>query len=318
MDTSMSKGHPRDERATRPPEGPTSRSRGREWRRWKRLLPMVPGLVFLLVFSIYPLVYALRISFYEWNLLNISERQFVGLHNFITLLGSGEFWQTVFVTLKFVAGATLLELVLGLALAMLFFHRFPADSFLRALFILPMVLAPIVVGLVWRYMLNIEYGVINYFVQLVGFSGIDFFGSPSWALPTLIALDVWQWTPFMFLIILAGLQGISHEVEEAAKIDGAGPIQFFFYCLLPLLRFPIAVALVLRVIDAFRVYDLVFMTTRGGPVDATDTMSWHIYNVGFSTFDMSYAAAYSWLMLLLVLVVTGIIIRTLFREGDLD
>lgn len=281
------------------------------------MLPMVPGIIFLLAFSVYPLVYALRMSFYEWNLLDLSGRRFVGFENFTSLLGSREFWRSLVITLEFVAASTILELVLGMALAMLFYRRFPGDRLLRALLILPMVLAPLVVGLLWRYMLNVNYGIINYFVQLLGFGPIEFLGSTKWALPSLILVDVWQWTPFMFLILLAGLQGIPHEVEEAAKVDGAGPLQTFVYCLLPLLRYPIAVALLLRVIDAFRVYDLVYMTTRGGPVNATDTMSWRIYNVGFRTLDVSYAAAYAWLMLIVVSVVTAVIVRTMFRKEEL-
>jgi multiple sugar transport system permease protein len=287
-------------------------------RRWYRLLPMVPGLLFLLAFSVYPLVYALRISFYEWNLLDVAGRQFVGLQNFTSILSGGnDFWHPLLVTLGFVGASTSLELVVGMALAMLFYRRFPGDRFMRALLILPMVLAPLVVGLLWRYMLNVNYGIVNYFVQLLGFGPIEFLGSTKWALPSLVMVDVWQWTPFMFLILLAGLQGIPQEVEEAATVDGARPIQTFFYCLLPLLRYPIAVALLLRVIDAFRVYDIVYMTTRGGPVNATDTMSWHIYNVGFRTLDVSYAAAYAWLMLIVVLAVTGVIVRLMFRREEL-
>lgn len=201
---------------------------------------------------------------------------------------------------------------------MLFYRRFPTDRFMRALLILPMVIAPVVVALLWRYMVNPDYGLINYFIKLLGFGPVDFFGSYQLALPSLVIVDTWQWTPFMFLIILAGLQGIPQEVEEAAKVDGAGPIQTFFFCLLPLLRYPIGIALLLRVIDAFRVYDLVFMTTRGGPINATDTMSWHIYNVGFRSFDISYAAAYGWLLLIVVLAVCTLIVRLMFRKEDLS
>lgn len=279
---------------------------------------MVPGMLFLLAFSIYPLVYALRVSFFDLNLLEAGEPAFVGLQNYAAILSSQNFWEPLTVTLKFVVGATSLQLLLGLGLAMLFYRRFPADRLMRAFLILPMVVAPVVVALLWRYLVNADYGVVNYFIGLLGFDSVDFFGSASLALPTLILVDAWQWTPFMFLIILAGLQGIPKEVEEAAKVDGASAIQTFFYCLLPLLRYPIGVALLLRVIDAFRVYDLVYMTTRGGPINVTDTMSWHIYNVGFRSFDISYAAAYAWLMLIVVLVVTMMIVRVMFRKEDLN
>lgn len=300
------------------PRGPTKTGLRKRLRGWSHLLPMAPGMIFLIVFSIYPLFYALRISFYDRNLMDAGDPRFVGFENFTSLLSSYGFWHPLWITLQFVFVATTLELVLGMALAMLFYRRFPADRFMRAFLILPMVLTPIVVGLLWRYMTNPAYGIINYFVKLLGFGPIEFFGSIRWALPSLILVDTWQWTPFMFLILLAGLQGIPRDIEEAAQVDGATSVQTFFYCLLPMLRYPIAVALLLRVIDAFRIYDVVFMTTRGGPVNATDTMSWHIYNVGFRTFDISFAAAYAWLMLIVVLIVTVLIAGLLLRKEDLE
>src|ERR1700731_5139527 len=117
----------------------------------------------------------------------------------------------------------------------------------------------------------------------------------------------------MFLILLAALQGIPGDILEAARVDGANPAQILFYHMLPLMRYPIAVAVVLRLIDAFRVYDIIFMTTRGGPVDATQTLSWQIYDVGFKSFDIGYAAAYSWLMLILVVIVATAVLKTMFR-----
>jgi multiple sugar transport system permease protein len=278
---------------------------------------MVPGLLFLIAFSIYPLVYSLGVSLFDWNLVDASSRKFVGLDNFTGLLSDPSFWHSTRITLLFVAVGTLLELGIGLGLGLLFFRRFPGDRFLRALLILPMVVAPIVVGLLWRYMLNVEFGVINHFLDVSGIGRRDFLGSPEWALPALLLVDVWQWTPFMFLVILAGLQGLPEEVLEAARVDGASARRIFVDHMLPLLRYPIAVALVLRVIDAFRVYDLIFMTTRGGPIDATETMSWRIYQVGFRTFDVSYAAAFSWLMLILVVAITTLILRLLVRREDL-
>jgi multiple sugar transport system permease protein len=215
-----------------------------------------------------------------------------------------------------VAVTVALELALGLGVALLFFRRFPGDKFMRALILLPMVVAPVVVGLLWRYMLNVNFGVVNYLLSQVGIPRIDFLGDPFWALPTLIVIDVWQWTPFMFLILLAALQGIPEDILEAARVDGANPVQIFVYQMLPLMRYPIAVAVVLRTIDAFRVYDIIYMTTRGGPVDATQTLSWQIYDAGFRSFDLGYAAAYSWLMLAIVLIVTTLALRMMMRKED--
>jgi multiple sugar transport system permease protein len=292
--------------------------RRRPRRRWARLLPMVPGLLFLVAFSVYPLVYSIGISLFDWNLVDATSRPFVGLENYKELLSDSAFWHSTRITLLFVGVATTLELAIGLGLGLLFFRRFPGDKILRALLILPMVVAPIVVGLLWRYMLNVEFGVVNYFLDITGIGRRDFLGSPEWALPALMLVDIWQWTPFMFLVILAGLQGLPEDVLEAARVDGARARRIFFDHILPLLRYPVAVALVLRVIDSFRVYDLIFMTTRGGPIDSTETMSWRIYQVGFRTFDVSYAAAFSWLMLILVVVLTTLILRVLVRKEDLS
>lgn len=285
-------------------------------RHWVWVGPMAPGLLFLFVLSVYPTLYSLLASLYRWNLSNPTRRRFGGLHNFILLANDPSFWHSVSITLQYVALSVGIELVLGLGIALLFFRRFPGDHFLRALLILPMVVAPVVVGLLWRYMLNVEFGVINYLVSLLGFGRIDFLGNPDLALPTLILIDVWQWTPFTFLIMLAALQGIPEDILEAARIDGSRSLRIFFDHMLPLMRYPIAVALVLRMLDAFRVYDIIFMTTRGGPIDATQTLSWQIYDAGFKSFDIGYAAAYSWLMLILVVIVATVVLRVMFRKSD--
>jgi multiple sugar transport system permease protein len=278
---------------------------------------MAPGLLFLAVFAIYPSIYSLVISFFRWNLNDPLGKRFGEFHNYEILLKDPAFWHSVGVTLRYVAAVTILELGIGLGLALLFFRAFPGDKFLRALLILPMVVAPVVVGLLWRYMLNVQFGIVNYIVDLLGFGRVDFLGDPGWALPTLVLVDVWQWTPFIFLILLAALQGIPEDILEAARVDGAKPVRIFFEHMLPLLRYPIAVAVALRMIDAFRVYDFIFMTTRGGPIDKTSTLSWQIYDAGFKSFDIGYASAFSWLMLILVVVVTTVFLRLMLRKEDL-
>lgn len=277
---------------------------------------MVPGMAFLIAISIYPTLYSLNASFYRWNLAASARRVVVGRRNYELLLSDPSFWHSVSVTLTYVLLVVVLELAIGLGLALLFFRRFPGDHFLRALLILPMVVAPVVVGLLWRYMLNAQFGIVNYLVELAGFPRVDFLGDPTLALPTLIVIDIWQWTPFTFLILLAALQGVPEDVIEAARIDGARSVRIFFDHILPMIRYPIAVALVLRMLDAFRVYDIIFMTTRGGPVDVTQTLSWQIYDVGFKSFDIGYAAAYSWLMLILVVAVATAVLKIMFRKTD--
>jgi multiple sugar transport system permease protein len=287
-------------------------------RRASPVLPLVPGMLFLVFISIYPTIYSLVVSLYRWNLADARGGRFAGFHNFNLLLTDQSFWHALAVTLKFVSISVTVELVLGLTIALLFFRRFPGDRFFRALFILPMVVAPVVVGLLSRYILNVQFGVINYMLDALGFARIDFLGSPDLALTTLIVIDVWQWTPFMFLVLLAALQGIPEDLLEAAKVDGARSVRVLFDHILPLVRYPIAVAVALRLIDAFRVYDIVYMTTRGGPVDVTQTLSWQIYDAGFKALDIGYAAAYSWLMLIVVVVCATVVLRLLMKKGDFE
>ena len=300
-----------------PPSGlaPSNVHPVRNWQ-YRNFLPLLPGMLFLLAIAIYPTIYSLVISFFRWNLTDPEGMTFGGFHNYELLLSDDSVWHALLVTAEFVVVTVTVELVLGLTIGLLFFRRFPGDKFLRALILLPMVVAPVVVGLLWRYMLNVNFGIVNYLLSCIGIPRIDFLGDPSWALPTLIFIDVWQWTPFMFLILLAALQGIPEDILEAARADGAKPVQILFYQMLPLMRYPIAVAVVLRLIDACRVYDIIYMTTRGGPIDATQTLSWQIYDAGFRSFDLGYAAAYSWLMLVLVLVVTTLLLRIMMRKED--
>lgn len=281
-----------------------------------RFLVMSPGLLFLAAISLYPTVYSLVVSFMRWNLATGEAPRFVGFDNFTGLLTDGLFWNSVRVTLVFVFFSVLIELVLTFGLALLFFRGFPGDKLLRALIMMPMLCAPVVVGLLARFSLEPTYGIVNQLLRSVGLPTTEFLGSVDLALPTLIAIDVWQWSPFLFLILLAAMQGIPEEVIEASKIDGASWPRIIWHQFLPLLRYPILVGVLLRLIDSFRVYDIVYMTTRGGPVDATSTMSWQIYNVGFRAFNISYAAAFSWLLLLLVLLAVNSLIRRMVARSS--
>lgn len=277
-------------------------------------LTMLPALLFLVALSVFPLIYSLIVSFFQWNLMNPDRRPFVGLRNFQLILTSPEFWNSLWVTMLFVLMAVSVEFVLGLGLALLLSRDLPGMRLFRSMMIVPLVMAPIVVGLLWRFMLNRDYGVINYFVSLLGMERIDFLSSTRLALPVIAMVDIWQWTPFMFLILLAGIQALPREPFEAAAIDGASAWATFRHITLPLLRYSIMVALLLRAIDAFRVYDLIFMMTRGGPIDATDTLSWSVYNVGFRAFRMSYAAALSWIMLIMISILATMFVRLMTRR----
>lgn len=275
----------------------------------RRHLAMGPGLIVLFGLAIFPAIYSLVISFQNWNLTNPDSGKFVGFKNYIGLLTDGDFWHSVWITVVFVAVAVVLETVLGFLLALAFFRPLPGHQVFRTLLLLPMLAAPIVVGLLARFMLDPQFGIINYMLGLVGLGPQELLSNPDTALMTLTLIDVWQWTPFMFLIFLAAMQSLPDDIIEAGKLDGASRRQLVWHMFLPLMIYPILVAVTLRVIDAFRVYDIIYATTRGGPIDATATMSWRIYEVGFKVFNISYASAYSWLMLIIVVVVAGRLLR---------
>ncbi|NJN98577.1 MAG: sugar ABC transporter permease [Anaerolineales bacterium] len=266
--------------------------------------------------SILPLLYSLVVSFLRYNLMDPEPPSFAGLRNFQLLIESPNFWNSLWVTTQFVAIAVTVEFLLGLGLALVLSRDVPGVRMFRSLILVPLALAPIVVGLLWRFMLGTEYGLINNVITLVGLPRTDFLSNTRVALIVIALVDVWQWTPFMFLILLAGVQALPLEPFEAAAIDGASRWQTLRYITLPLLRYPILVALLLRTIDAFRVYDLIFMMTRGGPINVTDTLSWHIYNIGFRNFNMSYASALSWIMLIIVTIVVSIFVRLLLDRSQ--
>ncbi|MBA3415837.1 MAG: sugar ABC transporter permease [Chloroflexia bacterium] len=286
-------------------------------RRLGPYLVMLPALLFLLAVSIVPLLYSLVVSLLRYNLMNPDRTGFIGLRNFQLILASPEFWNSLLVTVQFVVIAVGLELVLGLGLALVLSRDVPGIGFFRSFLLVPLALAPVVVGLLWRFMLNTESGILNWAISLLGFSRTDFLSNTTLALPVIALVDVWQWTPFMFLILLAAIQALPPEPFEAAAIDGASTWETIRHIALPMLRYPILVAVLLRTIDAFRVYDLIFMMTRGGPVTATDTLSWSVYNNGFRNFNMGYAAALSWIILIIVSVVVAVFVRLLAgRAGE--
>lgn len=288
---------------------------GRPPRRVGRYLVMSPALLFLAAVALYPTIYSLVISLLKWQLTTGEPARFVGFDNFITLLSDSQFWNSVRVTLVYVAASVAIEFVLAFALALLFFRGFRGDKILRGLLMMPMLCAPVVVGLLAKFSLEPSFGIVNQLLRSIGLPTTEFLGSPSLALPTLIAIDVWQWTPFLFLILLAGMQGLPEDIIEASKLDGASWPRIIWHQFLPLLKYPIMVGLLLRLIDAFRVYDIIYMTTRGGPINVTSTMSWQIYDVGFRSFNISYAAAYSWLLLILVMIVVNSLLRRMVSRS---
>jgi multiple sugar transport system permease protein len=270
---------------------------------------ITPALAVLVGLSIYPLIYSVTISLQTETASGVSW----GLGNFTRLASDSFFLTALLHTFVFTIAAVTLEFVFGLGLALLLNQAVRGRSIFRASLLVPMMLPTVVVGVVWRLMLNPNFGAVNGTLQRFGINteGLTWTASPRLAFLSVIAVDVWQWTPFVFLVLLAGLQAIPQDPYEAARIDGSSSWQTFRHITLPLLRPAILIALLLRTMDLLRVFDQIFILTEGGPGFATETVSLYIYRTAFRFFDFGYAAAMSFVLLILTNVISTIYIRFL-------
>ncbi len=273
-----------------------------------------PTVILLLLFTIFPLLFTLALVFGEARFvgggLNIT---FAGLRNWTRLVNDARFWNSFWVTIRVVLIAVSLEYVLGLALALLLDRQFRGRSFFRVLFLVPMLLTPIAVGYLWRMIFDVARGPITGILQRLGLPAVGWLTDTNVALYSIIITDVWQWTPFMFLILLAGLQAIPRDYIEAARVDGASRWQLFRHVLFPLLAPASVAAILLRTMECFKIVDIIFIMTGGGPGRSTETMTLMGYSVGFRTFDLAYGATIAFSLFLTVLIV-GIVFATMTRK----
>lgn len=273
---------------------------------------LAPLLVAMGVVVAYPLAYSFWLSLTNRTITR-PETSFVGLDQYVGLLDAADFGVAMRNTVIFVVGAVTLELIIGLALALALQRQKWARDATRAFLLTPMFVTPIAVGLIFRFLLNQQLGPIPQLLDTAGIT-IAFFGSDL-ALATIIAIDVWQWTPFMVLLLLAGLESLPRQPFEAARVDGASAWLTFRSVTLPLLRPVIAIAVLLRALDAFKVFEYIFATTKGGPGNATDTLQYLIYRTGFQFFRLGEAAAMAFVLVGVVLLLVLILYRLLMRQG---
>ena len=288
----------------------TARLRRTPWH--ERAFPyllLAPAVLVLLLLTIYPLIYAVTVSLQtpagKWT-----------LGNFARLFGDRFFGVALWQTLIYTVSALVVEFALGLGLALLLDSQIRARNLFRSLLLIPMMLPPVVVAVIWRLIYNPNFGAINGTLKGWGLetTQLTWIASPTFALPSVIVVDIWQWTPFMFLILLAGLQAIPQEPYEAAMIDGASAWQTFRDITLPLLKPAILIALLLRTMDLLRIFDQVFILTQGGPGFSTETISLYIYKTAFRFFDFGYASAMSFVLLVLVNFISIGYIRFLRKQ----
>jgi len=277
------------------------------------LIFLVPSMTVLAVILFYPLLYSVGLSFYNYY-LPVPRTSFVGLDNFRFILGDDAFWGALGVTARFTGAAVALELVVGIAVALLLDARIPCRRFVITVVLLPMTITPAVAGLLMRWMFESNWGLVNYFLSLVGVRGPGWTGDPVWALWAIVLADAWQNTPFVILVIYAGLQSIPEEPLEAAMVDGASRVQTLAYVIFPFLRPLVLFVLIIRSMDAFRVFDQVFVMTGGGPGTATQTITFYNYVMAFRMLRMGRASALGVITLLILSVVIGFWISLLYRR----
>jgi multiple sugar transport system permease protein len=277
-------------------------------RDWTVIALLAPCLLYLLALSIFPLIYSLKVSFTDLTAAD-GTGQWVGLQNYADLVRDPEFWNAFKNSAIMVALAVLLQVTLGTALALFFNQQLRGSWIVRGILVLPMLITPIVVGVMWRALLNPDWGLVNWFVIKLGLTPPEWLGSTEWAMRTLILVDVWQWTPFVFVVVFARLQSLPQDVFEAAAVDGAGPFRTFRRVTLPLLAPAIVFAAVFRAVDAFRSFDLIYGLSYGGPARSTTTLSFFSFQNGFQFQNYGYAAAVAYVMLIVLLVGTAVLLR---------
>lgn len=275
-----------------------------------------PAVVSLLAIGILPLLYAAWTSLHYFNLTKLKNVEFIGLENYSFVLTDGVFWQAMGRTFTLLVIALPAQIALGLGIALLL-HQ-PGLGFLRTLtrlsLVLPMATTYAVVGLLGQVMFNIKYGVIN---QLLGFIGIDpinWIGDPTNAFVLIVFWDIWQWTPFVALVLLAGLTTVPMEIEEAAKLETKRWTTVLRYVQLPYLLPGLTAVLILRTADTLKLFDMVFTLTRGGPGSSTELISLMIQRVGFRAFDQGLASAQAIILLIITIVLSQLYIRLLYKE----
>jgi multiple sugar transport system permease protein len=277
-------------------------------------LMVAPAALLILAFSIYPLLFSLWVAFVNYD-FQIPGHAFVGLQNFQQVLEDPLAWSSLGVTAALSITVVAIEFVLGLALALAMVKTFRGRGVVMSILIIPLFISPVIVGQSWALFLQRPFGPADYLLsRLIHHPvAISWVGETPWVYISIVVADVWQWTPFMFVILLAGLAAIPPHLYEAAELDGVGALQTFRYVTLPQLAPVMLLAVTLRLLDAVKLFDVIFMLTGGGPGTATYTTSFYLYQIGFQQFHLSMATAGSWLFLILLSVVILALVRRLLR-----
>ena len=271
---------------------------------------ILPAVAIMLAGLVYPVIQAFNLSFYDWKIgTDFDKAPFVGLGHFQRMIVDEAVWESIWVTFKFGFWTISIEMFLGVALALLLEKPIRGASVFRTIFILPLMVSPVVVGLIWRYLFDARIGWINYYLSQFGIEPQVWLGDADLAFFAIVFTDIWQWTPFIFIIVIAGLQALPSEVLEASKIDGANWWQHILFVKLPMIKSILLIALLMRLIDVFRALEVMYILTGGGPGRATELLSLHVYNRAFETQQLGYASAISVFLILIVFLLSlGILV----------
>jgi multiple sugar transport system permease protein len=269
--------------------------------RWVPALYVGPAVLVMAAACLYPVLSAFQLAGYEWSMgTPWGSARWVGWDNVVSAFANARVWSSLWTTLLFAAVCVSAEMVLGIALALALEHPVRGMAMFRTLFILPMMIAPIAVGLAWRYLFDAQFGLINAVLGVFGIGAKTWLADPTLAFVAIVVADIWQWTPFVFIMMIAALAGIDSSVIEASRIDGARWWQMTFRVKLPMVMHVIAITLMMRLIDAFRVLEVIYVLTFGGPGDSTEILALHIYKTAFVGQQLGVAAAISILLLVVV------------------
>jgi len=289
-------------------------------KRGASILFLVPAMVTLLGITVFPLLYELRLAFSSWELTISTESEFIGFQNFIDIfLNDKRFWSSMRVTAILTGGGVTIQLILGTGLALLLNRLHAWRTPFVSLLLIPVMIAPVVAGFQFRMIYHDQFGPLNYMIELLTFGkwrGFAWVADPNVALTAVMLTDVWQWTPFLMLIVLAGLQSISPELYEAARVDGATPWGSFRHITVPLLLPFVVIGILIRAMDCFKLFDIIYLVTGGGPGNITETVSFYTYLQGFKFFSLGYTAALAFVQLIVIIIIAQIFLKFLRRQRE--
>jgi sorbitol/mannitol transport system permease protein len=280
---------------------------------WRRRGPLLPALIFMIVVTQIPFLFTLYYSTLSWNLVRPGSRQFVGLNNYIAVVKDSQFWTVALNTVVLIVVVVLVSALLGLLLALLLDRAFLGRGVVRTLLITPFLVTPVAAALIWKTtILDATNGILNWALSLVGIGKVDWIGEHG--LIMVMVVLIWQWTPFMMLLILAGLQSMPRDILEAGRVDGAGAVQLFRELTLPHLRRFIELGVVLGAIYLVNTFDTIYMLTQGGPGIASANLPFYIYQRAFLGFDMGQAAAMGVVVVIFTMFIASFALRLIFKS----